>query len=82
MASLLVTDDAGAWPGLGEEAGLRGGFDEGVNVELDVVKNVADGFEGVLGADWSSKGTFNRIVLAFSSWTNLTMTEGKLSFKI
>jgi len=71
VASLLVTDVAEAWTGLGEEAGLRGGFDEDVNVEWHVPDNEADGLEGVLGADWSSKGTFSRIVLAFSSWTNL-----------
>ena len=81
VASLLITDDAPeAWPGLGDEAGLRGGFDDGVNVEWHVVENDDDGLEGVFGADWSSKGTFKRIVLAFSSWTNLEIKKDKFNF--
>jgi hypothetical protein len=65
-------------PGLGDAAGLRGG--------LEVVNDDDEFFDGVFGADWSSRGTFNKIVFAFSSWTNLLRQNvnvvGKLHLSI
>ena len=58
-------------PGLGDGGGRLGGFDvTDIDVDDDSKDDDAEAdvsLDGVVGVGWSSRGTFRKMILAFSS---------------